>query len=94
MSKHTPGPWECRDGDDYAVISGDEFNLGHLFHVRSDEGDGHDAGQSEANARLIVAAPEMLDVLKLIAGSSLADTAEWGYLITVAVNVIAKAEGT
>ena len=57
MSEHTPGPWEAREDYDstwWVVQSGPAQDLAI-----------HDL--SEANARLIAAAPDMLEALKMIA---------------------------
>lgn len=63
MSKHTPGPWVQFDKNDTRTMI-----LGpRQFHVASvpvfEEED-------EANARLIVAAPDMLDALKALIACS------------------------
>ncbi len=52
MAKHTPGPWECRKSRQegmYQVVCG-------TFYVQGLMG--------EANARLIAAAPELLEALE------------------------------
>ena len=60
MSKHTPGPWEvsnkvCRLGDDrYLVVNSSERWVSLLL----------EGPQSEDDARLIAAAPELLEVMK------------------------------
>lgn len=79
--RHTPGPWHCHflgnieeadDGGGLATgittASIDEFNK------EGDRGDliawvPHDRNE-EANANLIAAAPDMLDVLRLVANST------------------------
>lgn len=98
MSKHTPGPWEI-DEQDY----GDELWFGGtgcgLVTVngwsnggRKDQPD--EWAQLLTDARLIAAAPELLEALKgmvehfWIAGSE----AEWD-AIQKATKTIAKAEG-
>ncbi|MCO2436051.1 hypothetical protein FA346_13140 [Pseudomonas aeruginosa] len=65
MSKHTPGPWEIErysDGliqivGDVRIVSDDEENVTTVVEAVA-RGD-------EANARLIVAAPDLLDALQL-----------------------------
>jgi hypothetical protein len=105
MSKHTPGPWE---------MSG-PIGLGHLqgrepwFWVSADRTlhlqvmacpDGFVIGENEANARLIAAAPDLLEALKM----GYADTmdyiqrnhlsgAENNRWLVLARAAIAKAEG-
>lgn len=62
-TKHTPGPWVVRDDSDKAPFT---------FRVRADLSHRkHDASEesvcitgSEANARLIAAAPELLEALQ------------------------------
>ena len=63
MSKHTPGPWSV-DGE---VIRGDEQSNGSVSVACILDGAypyGRRAGKSaRANARLIAAAPELLEAL-------------------------------
>ncbi len=75
MSKHTPGPWKavrpkeggCLDQKENRLI-GTTIN-NHLYHIaetfqyRNGEFNAPD-GVSIANARLIAAAPDLLDVVK------------------------------
>ena len=56
---HTPGPWRLVDGKS-EVIAGDCYHVAFVKAWFPEH-----AKQQEANARLIAAAPEMLDVLKL-----------------------------
>ena len=57
MSKHTPGPWTVSRGAqaDAFAIEGPAVTVAHIKYVR---------GATEANARLIAAAPMMLIALK------------------------------
>ena len=60
MSKHTPGPWFAAQPDHcngWWIVSADEEG----FDCIDDSGDG---GFSEANARLISAAPDLLKALE------------------------------
>ena len=62
--QHTPGPWESAGGDDSSY----EINIGEstAFIARYDKNTGamvFSRDEMEANARLIAAAPEMLDTL-------------------------------
>jgi hypothetical protein len=74
MSKHTPGPWvfEYRDGKhplndcngsriDGLWATNGEFILGDVTGW-----DGGYFGPNEANARLIAAAPDMLEALEMV----------------------------
>lgn len=63
MSEHTPGPWEVVD--ELNIIAADGYNLGGIADASEDEGGRPE--EDRANARLIGAAPEMLDTLKSIA---------------------------
>ena len=63
MSKHTPGPW-LRDGDRV-------YTLHKLAHVEASRWNaqvrpsvGCPPDEADANARLIAAAPELLEALK------------------------------
>jgi hypothetical protein len=65
MSKHTPGPWEIEEHYHfgYRWISGPEHSqLAQVVWCMEDE---DRSPECEANARLIAAAPELLDVLEL-----------------------------
>lgn len=71
MTKHTPGPWSIRGprgngffrnyglGHDSPGHSGGELATVHTLHTTAEA---HDI--QDANARLISAAPDMLDVLE------------------------------
>ena len=54
MSKHTPGPWSVGGPTEYAFQLSIEPSIGVVF------GGGEEV---QANARLIAAAPEMLEAL-------------------------------
>ena len=57
--KHTPGPWERSDyGEVYSPSEG-QTSIAMVL-MRGEEGN--------ANARLIAAAPEMFETLRIIAG--------------------------
>ena len=57
MTTHTPGPWRIGRGAqaDPFAIEAEARTVAHVKHAGRD--------QTEANARLIAAAPEMLDAL-------------------------------
>lgn len=68
MSKHTPGPWiavgswvEVEDDDIPDICTCDPNHMGQASLPRSDE-------EVVANARLIAAAPEMLEALEQFSG--------------------------
>lgn len=56
MSEHTPGPWESSgyDGHGGITINSDARQIGYASMCR----------EQEANARLIAAAPDLLEALK------------------------------
>ena len=67
MSQHTPGPWKSfyEGSGDYLVLGADGSEVAslsrpdaHMMHT------GPGSGINEANARLIAAAPEMLELLR------------------------------
>lgn len=64
MAQHTPGPWEAREVPPMAAIA--IAQVGYMphgqFFNRSFDGDLTDADR--ANARLVAAAPELLDALR------------------------------
>lgn len=106
MSKPTPGPWtiDISEPDD-AYVHGAERDSGWCTSIaklsppwRSPKDDGYQYTKDvfEANARLIAAAPELLEELKVqnraIIGGGLTIVADshWHKRI---VDLIAKAEG-
>lgn len=75
MSKHTPGPWAVRrwswptqvEGSIHQVISADSFPTAFVPAWDKPEPGEVEAGdEARANARLIAAAPELLEACKLI----------------------------
>lgn len=62
MSKHTPGPWTHEGQGDITGIEDNGFGRGPVdvcsVYLRTVE------GRHEANARLIAAAPDLLEALK------------------------------
>jgi hypothetical protein len=102
MSTHTPGPWVVRnDGRDYPcpLIDAESVGTGHYASIaiaiqrdpHPQHRGGIDAATAAANARLIAAAPELLNALLLIIeepSHELLDVAR-----NYALEVIAKAEG-
>jgi len=74
VSGHTPGPWKVTDNRSLNGAFWIEFDFScSIAEVRHGADDGWDGkpypGDPEANARLIVAAPDLLDAL--IAAESL-----------------------
>lgn len=60
MSKHTPGEWKT-DGTEVFVETGNPYNDG----IIADTGWCRDYSEGLANARLIAAAPKLLEALKM-----------------------------
>lgn len=94
MSKHTTGPWKVNDeGNVIAVTDTSVTEIAktgyHSFEPSTQK-------NIQANARLIAAAPELLEFLKsFVAGETMAENIE-GYIAAVvsgAKQLIAKAEG-
>lgn len=79
MSAHSPGPWEY-DGDSYIVSPKADVAVASLLAIPSPlftvKG-AWDQEQALANARLIAAAPELLEALRaLLADGSKTDQAQ------------------
>ena len=62
MSRHTPGPWEINERHGGVIyIEG----VGNTVAICHDDGFDIDHAEAEANARLIAAAPQVLEALEL-----------------------------
>lgn len=85
MTKHTPGPWKYTISAKHnrPQISGKD---GHQICLLWRD------GEMEANARLIAAAPELLEALKNLANQTVINEYN-GHCFTAARKAIAKAEG-
>lgn len=89
-SKHTPGPWET---DRNNVHTGQIATIHHCLNndwveVWSENWP-IDEAEQEANARLIAAAPELLEALHRLVDATDPETTGW----SEAVAAIAKATG-
>lgn len=80
MSKHTPGPWEVIEVDEFFSIAGGDGWVATM--------DNHDENANRANAPLIAAAPDLLAALD-VALSFISDRAAK----RVIVAAMAKARG-
>jgi hypothetical protein len=99
MSKHTPGPWYIEGG---YLICTDDLEIGAVSSVdRGDDGKWCHGEATKANARLIAAAPELLQACasimvsiasktKYLEGCDCADCQS----IRLVYAAIAKAEGS
>ena len=65
MSKHTPGPWIAEH-----LAPGNEHIPHHIFHDSEVIAGTFASPESASNARLIAAAPEMLDLLRRLVGDN------------------------
>lgn len=96
MSKHTPGPWRINGNNMFRWIVADSEVFTHSGDVNRSAYGGNMVCESvhKANARLIAAAPELLEALKEIVDA--ADGAGWEQLdpsFKKARAAIAKATG-
>ena len=102
MTKHTPGPWTIvpyGDGDSL-VIHADQSEWRICFMATPGASPGA-MGRIEANARLIAAAPEMLEALKSVdgmavlalRGRTIKEYAIPASVLEQVIATIAKAEG-
>ena len=71
MSKHTPGPWLARewydiDHEGECQAQGWDLRLPNGFRLPLCSNTSGDLSEAEANARLIAAAPRLLQALKKI----------------------------
>jgi hypothetical protein len=64
MSEHTPGPWRASMGDLLRVMHGSDCICG--VHRIGSRAGGRRSEESEANARLIAAAPDLLAALQAV----------------------------
>ena len=88
MSAHTPGPWQVSNDN---VVHNGEARVAKVLKPRGWESD------DEANARLIAAAPELLEALRLLVSDLEIAAAAANLPLptghTRALYTIAKAEG-
>ncbi len=63
-TKHTPGPWRVQNGSVYALAPDGSFGSLPVAHMDRDPGNGTRPVERDANARLIAAAPEMVEALR------------------------------
>lgn len=97
MSKHTPGPWEIDSGMRTAINKGGK-HVAMVSFYKDGTPNSVDEIEHEANARLIAAAPEMLEALKAVRAADdthrLAEIPGMPRIVRIVVDAaIAKAEG-
>lgn len=88
-NKHTPGPWHVGKDHEAGISKG--YFVGGGGCVRANMVG--PAGNQEANARLIAAAPDILEALRQMVANAEADGKTYRSCYTQAVAAIAKAEG-
>ena len=95
MSKHTPGPWTFDNGIEF--ICTDTSSHGEWYGDWAVARVNILKAEAKANARLIAAAPELLDALKLMRDAFLDTEGSHGTLEQTATDAadaaIAKATG-
>jgi hypothetical protein len=87
-AKHTPGPWKWNEKQDSIFSDNPEWKYSYIAKIAT----GEDIRQEHANARLIAAAPELLEACKL-AAASLDAVGVNNATLRIARAAIAKAEG-
>ena len=90
MTRHTSGPWKTHLCNDTSIIDGDGNDIAQ---VSSDYENPAVWPVMEANARLIAAAPELLEALSALLSQTLSNQAPAGqFAVAKARAAIAKAE--
>jgi len=94
QTRHTPGPWDVHG--DHATLVGPRNGKQMLAEAKH----GHivtecalTIGEAQANARLIAAAPELLEALKAMLNGGIDTGLTWEETCNQAAAAIAKAEG-
>ena len=92
-NKHTQGPWHVGVGNGTGSVFSERGRMrldagATTLYPIADIVQGWDEGEDDANARLIAAAPEMLDALERLTHPMAGDDD-----VTHALSVIAKAKG-
>jgi hypothetical protein len=92
VSKHTPGPWEAHLDEAYFVTGPDRGRVAIMTHLKGAHGLGgrRSGDESAANARLIAAAPDLLEALTDLLGWQ---TLAPDDVVAAARAAITKAEG-
>lgn len=97
MSKHTPGPWRVTEGRRIDSGRGYSTAIADVWAHGEGADDAPSTGEAEANARLLAAAPDLLEACKeAVAVANMSDEdkptlddIDWARLRAA----IAKAEG-
>lgn len=101
MSKHTPGPW-LTEGNFVYALNGEGKHAVNRFHASiqggyTSEDTRTTIAETEANAKLIAAAPDLLAAMRFILafyepGQTCLDTNAWKQAEAAARAAVAKAE--
>jgi hypothetical protein len=92
--KHTPGPWSVQDYfDEFTVLAHGNKDRQYVANITKGA-EVYFQRQSEANAQLIAAAPELLEAAKELLSFISLDTENRRDAIAALANAIAKAEGS
>lgn len=87
---HTPGPWD--DASKYDIV--DSVRIFAGTHYIATVGNSDDTrAQTQSNARLIAASPDLLAALKALALAAVKDLGDDAPEIRAAIAAIANAEG-
>ncbi len=95
MSKHTPGPWKAHFEEAYFVTGPDLGRVAMMMNLKGAHGLGgrRSGDESAANARLIAAAPELLNALRDLVDAMTGRLDGETIALHNALSVLAKAEG-
>lgn len=100
MSKFTPGPWRVPRFNDGCAVVASKKHKGHRITITYQAGDSVSEDEQRANARLIAAAPDMLETLSSIkgmiencAGAPTDPSSLPQMVLALATKTLAKAEG-
>jgi hypothetical protein len=88
MTQHTQGPWIITNGR--CIYGNGDFIKPFVASVEDD----HNDAETEANARLIAAAPDLLAALQaIVTGNVYGNPTQWNLAIDRGIAALAKATG-
>jgi hypothetical protein len=95
MSKHTPGPWKAHFEEAYFVTGPDLGRVAIMMNLKGAHGLGgrRSGDESAANARLIAAAPELLNALRDLVDAMTGRLDGETIALHNALSFLAKADG-
>lgn len=89
MTDHTPGPWRAKDGE---IVAADGDILGVVYRTEAWSSGEPVETEDQANARLIAAAPDLLEALKAFVAADDKQLAHTPETADRARSAIARAE--